>query len=555
VTGTAPTTDQGTIYVLLPVHDRRAITEQFVQCLLDQTDQRFHLVLVDDGSTDGTADGVSALLPNATVLTGDGTWWWAGSLQQAYHWLAERELDAHDLVLIANDDTRFDTDFLAAGRAALAGRPRTMLLAQLFDHDTGEFIELGVNVNWRRLKFTGVKEPDRINCFSTRGLFMAASEFLELGGFHRRLLPHYMSDYEFTIRAHRKGYALVSDPGVRLWLDRTTTGIRKVARTSVRKYLASTLTNRSVHNPIWWSTFLLLASPRRMLPRNLFRVWRRFARGLLRARRGVNRPDQPVRPRAVDRFRMLAAASFLDVAARVAGRRLVPLPIVRAIRRVAPPRSTIAPPTHRFDGAAARPEPLGRLMAGMELGTWAMGPQSVEELVRIVAEVRPELILEFGSGASTVALAWAIRETCGASANPRIVSIEQDLAYADATRALLARMGLADECVLIVEPLTAQVVEGRATTCYSLPGSLPAVLGDRHADLVVIDGPAGPPGVRFATVPLVRQHLRQGAAIVLDDALRDGELEVASQWATLPYVRLKGIRLIEKGLLFGVVTG
>ena len=548
-------TGAGTIYVLLPVHDRRAITEQFVRCLLEQTDQGFHLVLVDDGSTDGTAESISAMLPTTTVLTGDGSWWWAGSLQHAYRWLAERDLDPHDLVLIANDDTRFDPEFLAGGRAALAGRPRAMLLAQLYDHDTGEFIELGVHVNWRRLNFVGVTEPERVNCFSTRGLFMTARDFLALGGFHPRLLPHYMSDYEFTIRANRRGFALVSDPDVRLWLDRTTTGIRKVPKTSVGEYLRSTLSKRSVHNPIWWSTFLLLASPRRFLPRNLFRVWKRFARGLLRARRGSKRQVRPAQPPAIERFRMGAAASLLHATATLAGPRVVPLRIVRSIRRVAPGGSPIAPPTRRFDGAATEPAPLGRLLAGVELGTWAMGPRSLEELARIVAEVRPETILEFGSGASTVTLAWAIRESRGASTTPRVVSVEQDPEFADRTRALLAEGGLGEDCVLIVEPLTRQVVEQRDTMCYSLPGSLGGVLGDRRPDLVVIDGPAGPPGVRFGTVPLVRQFLRPGATLVLDDALRDGELQLARDWGALPYIRVRGIRLIDKGLLIGVVTG
>jgi hypothetical protein len=172
------TTGAGTIYVLLPVHDRRAITEEFVRGLLDQVDARFHLVLIDDGSSDGTAESVVAMLPSTTVISGDGTWWWAGSLQQGYRWLAQRDLAGDDLVLIANDDTRFAADFLAAGRAALAGRPRTLLLAQLYDGESGEFMELGVHVNWRRLRFTGVKDPDRVNCFSPRGLFVAATEFL-----------------------------------------------------------------------------------------------------------------------------------------------------------------------------------------------------------------------------------------------------------------------------------------------------------------------------------------------------------------------------------------
>ena len=44
------------VYILLPVHNRRAITVRMAEALRGQTRQDFQLVLVDDGSTDGTAD-------------------------------------------------------------------------------------------------------------------------------------------------------------------------------------------------------------------------------------------------------------------------------------------------------------------------------------------------------------------------------------------------------------------------------------------------------------------------------------------------------------------
>ncbi len=129
-----------------------------------------------------------------------------------------------------------------------------------------------------------------MNCFSTRGLFLPARDFLELGGFHPRLLPHYLSDYEFTIRARRSGYELCSDPRVLLWYNPNTTGFRSPADGAVRQYLSETLSTRSVSNPIYWTTFLFLACPRRHLARNLFRVWRGFARGLRRSQRNGRSP-------------------------------------------------------------------------------------------------------------------------------------------------------------------------------------------------------------------------------------------------------------------------
>jgi GT2 family glycosyltransferase len=275
----------GTIYVLLPVHDRRPITEAFVRCLLDQTDQGFHLVLIDDGSTDGTADAVTGMLPTATVLSGSGSWWWAGSLQQGQRWLAKRRLGPRDLVLMINDDTRFEPDFLAKARAALAGTQRTLLLARMFEEGSGAFVELGVHVKWRPLRFRVVDDPARVNCLPTRGLFMNAAEFVRLGGFHPHLLPHYLSDYAFTIRAFRRGFTFMTEPEIMLWNDLTTTGVQ-TSRRSAGDFLRSTLTRRSPSNPVYWTTFILLMSPRRGIPRNLFNVWRGYISGLGTARRG-----------------------------------------------------------------------------------------------------------------------------------------------------------------------------------------------------------------------------------------------------------------------------
>lgn len=277
----------GIVYILLPIHNRRAVTEAFVRCLLEQEDRAFHLVLIDDGSTDGSAELVTRLLPQTTVIRGRGNWWWAGSLEQGYRWLRMRELRDSDLVLIANDDTGFDATFIRAGREVMGDKRRVMLLARLHDRESGALLEVGVHADWSTMTFTGVLDPDTVNCFSTRGLFMFAREFVALGGFHPRLLPHYGSDYEFTIRAWTKGCVLRSDPSVRLWYDETTTGIRVVSRSSVRAFLRATLTIRSVANPIYLTTLVLLACPRRYQPRNVVRVWRSFLSGLRASMRGA----------------------------------------------------------------------------------------------------------------------------------------------------------------------------------------------------------------------------------------------------------------------------
>ena len=54
--------------VVIPVHNRRHLIDETLQAVDAQTFRDFELVVVDDGSTDGTADRVRELRPDALVL-------------------------------------------------------------------------------------------------------------------------------------------------------------------------------------------------------------------------------------------------------------------------------------------------------------------------------------------------------------------------------------------------------------------------------------------------------------------------------------------------------
>jgi hypothetical protein len=97
------------------------------------------------------------------------------------------------------------------------------------------------------------------------------------------------------------------------------------------------------------------------------------------------------------------------------------------------------------------------------------------------------------------------------------------------------------------------VIEGHLTTCYSLQMDIGRYFKGRTADLVIIDGPSAESGARFGTLPLIRGVTSPAAEFILDDAVRDGELDVAKRWMSLTYLQVDGIRLIERGLLTGKV--
>lgn len=261
------------VYVLLPVHNRSAVTERFIDCLAAQTYKNYHLILIDDGSTDNTVQMAQAKIKNLTVLKGSGDWWWAGSLQQGINWLEQRGVEDRDIVLFANDDITFDANFLQKADGILDNLDAALLLPYLRDEKTGLPQESGVEADLHKLTFILASSPEKINCLSTRGLFMRMAGLRKVGKFHPRLLPHYLSDYEFTIRAYRKGLRLITSADIAIQLDREQTGYRSLENLDFIDFIKRYFSKRHVSNPIYWSTFILLAVPKSHILGHLFRLW------------------------------------------------------------------------------------------------------------------------------------------------------------------------------------------------------------------------------------------------------------------------------------------
>jgi len=265
------------IYILLPVHNRKEITIKFIQCLKSQVYENYHLIVIDDGSTDGTSDLIKKEINSSTVIIGNGNLWWAGSLDQGYQWLKCHATNMNDLVLIMNNDTTFCSDFLSIVSDVAFNKDKTLILAQCYSQKTKELIDSGVNIDWRYFRIKNVCLPKDINCLSTRGLIIKLQDFFDIGSFHPKLLPHYTSDYEFTIRASRKGYCLTSEPLLKIWLDEDQTGYHTLKYDSnFIDFLKQIFSKKSSNNPIFSSIFVILACPLRWKVLNLFRIWRAF---------------------------------------------------------------------------------------------------------------------------------------------------------------------------------------------------------------------------------------------------------------------------------------
>jgi GT2 family glycosyltransferase len=259
------------LYIITAVHNRYNITKKFIEHLKQQTYKNYRLILVDDGSTDSTDIMVKEMLPDAEILYGNGNLWWAGAMDKAYKWLM-KNADSDDFVLLINDDTNFNNDFIEIGVNHLKQVDKSLITAIGYSTNDGRQIDGAVNYSFENKPCVVLPPNEKGNCASTRALFLKVKDFKIIGGFHPFLLPHYASDYEFTIRAHRKKYDIISFADLKYTFDESTTGVKDYSKLTFKKLFSK----RSIFNPIYKTNFIILSTPLKYLPAKLFNQFNRY---------------------------------------------------------------------------------------------------------------------------------------------------------------------------------------------------------------------------------------------------------------------------------------
>ncbi|MFC6080370.1 class I SAM-dependent methyltransferase [Sphaerisporangium aureirubrum] len=156
---------------------------------------------------------------------------------------------------------------------------------------------------------------------------------------------------------------------------------------------------------------------------------------------------------------------------------------------------------------------------------WAASPDVLRLLVGRIATARPKTILECGSGASTIWLAYAAQRFGGG----HVIALEHDERFAQSTRDLILAHNLQDVAEVRHAPLTTWTDRGGETFPWY---DVRAVQDLPEVGLVFVDGPPGATGpeARYPAVPLLLPHCASDAWIVLDDADRPAEREIAERW-------------------------
>jgi predicted O-methyltransferase YrrM len=156
---------------------------------------------------------------------------------------------------------------------------------------------------------------------------------------------------------------------------------------------------------------------------------------------------------------------------------------------------------------------------------WAASPDLLLVLVDQVIAQQPSLVVECGSGASTLWLALALRRF---GTDGRIVALDHDPVFADKTRDFLARHGVSDLAEVRDAPLEDFSLADGTYSWYARR----AWEDLKGIDLLFVDGPPAATGAkaRYPALPLLKEALNPAATVVLDDLVVPDMQETLRLW-------------------------
>lgn len=213
------------VEIVIPVHNRRELTLQCLKSLgrADCEGLTVHIIVVDDGSTDGTSEHIRREHPDVQIVSGDGNLFFTAATNLGI----QTALSHHpDFIVTMNDDSVFDRNFLRSLVSAAEANPRSVVGALLLLWDQPHKVFQvsprwetwsGGYRHWNRQTIWSVPEkPWEVDLIVGNCILFPVEAIQECGLMDQRLLPQF-GDAEFTPRMKKRGWRLLVDPGARVF--------------------------------------------------------------------------------------------------------------------------------------------------------------------------------------------------------------------------------------------------------------------------------------------------------------------------------------------------
>ena len=211
------------IYAIITSHNRRESTLKCLGCLASAANTagvNLKAILVDDGSSDGTADAVESDFDWVKVIRGDGSLFWNRGMHLGFAEALKLDADAY---LWVNDDTYVKENSLLniintwQQLEKKYGKP-VIVSGATGDKDTGKITYGGdVAQSWfRRFTYTKVWDAHKpVLCDVAQGNFLfIPNAIVKVVGNLDPVFEHAFGDIDYTLRVRRAGFDIYVASGI-----------------------------------------------------------------------------------------------------------------------------------------------------------------------------------------------------------------------------------------------------------------------------------------------------------------------------------------------------
>jgi O-antigen biosynthesis protein len=203
--------------VVIPNWNGRDLLEKYLPSVIAALEDHpgSEIIVVDDGSDDGSAAFLRERFPEVTVLALAHNLGFGGGSNAGFR------AAKNDIVVLLNSDMRVERGFLAPLLAGFQDENTFAVSCQIFFSDPGKVRqETGLTEGWWQQGALRVRhrvEPairELFPCFYGGGGSCAFDrrKFLELGGFDELLKPFYLEDTDLGYLAWKRGWKILYQP-------------------------------------------------------------------------------------------------------------------------------------------------------------------------------------------------------------------------------------------------------------------------------------------------------------------------------------------------------